>query len=104
MHENESDKSRQEGHVVKFDGDRGFGFIKADNDKSGEDIFFSRRDLTTRGQLPKVRDRVEFSVTKDIVDGRKKAIDIFVQVNVYVKKGSPRELVRPGAKFSQRAL
>ena len=43
-------------------------------------MFFSRRSLTTRGQLPKIGDRVEFSVTKD-VEGRPEAVDILVQVN-----------------------
>ena len=75
----ESDRRRQQGTVVKYD-DRGFGFIRRDNDKSGNDIFFGRRSLTTRGQLPKIGDRVEFSVTKD-VEGRSEAVDILVQVN-----------------------
>ena len=75
----DSDRRRQQGRVVKYD-DRGFGFIGRDNDKSGKDVFFSRRSLTTRGQLPKIGDRVEFSVTKD-VKGRREAVDILVQVN-----------------------
>ena len=76
---NERVTSRQEGTVVKYDC-RGFGFIRRDNDKSGKDIYFSRRNLTTRGQLPKVRDRVEFCVTKDAKD-RPVATDILVQVD-----------------------
>ena len=75
----ESDRRRQEGMVVKYD-DRGFGFIRRDNDKSGNDIFFGHRSLTTRGQLPKIGDRVEFSATKDS-EGRPEAVDILVQVN-----------------------
>ena len=43
-------------------------------------MFFSRRSVTTRGQLPKIGDRVEFSVTKD-VESRPEAVDILVQVN-----------------------
>ena len=82
---NESDTRRQEGTVVKYD-DRGFGFIRRDNDKSGNDIFFGRRSLLSRGQLPKVRDRVEFSVTKDAED-RLEAIDILVQVKCLFARG-----------------
>ena len=78
---NESDRRRQVGSVEKFFVDKGYGFIKRDNDKYGNDIFFSRRNLITRGQLPKVRDRVEFCMRKDI-EGRPEAIDILVQVNV----------------------
>jgi cold shock CspA family protein len=81
MRANEVDTRRQQGSVVRFDVDKGYGFIKPDNDKSGNDIFFSRRHVTTRGQLPKVRDRVDFCMRKDI-EGRHEATDILVQVNV----------------------
>ena len=84
MRANEIDTRRQQGSVVRFDVDKGYGFIKPDNDKSGNDIFFSRRNLTTRGQLPKVRDRVDFRVIKTS-DDRHEATDILVQVNVYIK-------------------
>jgi cold shock CspA family protein len=84
MRANECDTSRLVGSVEKYHADKGYGFIKPDNDKSSSGIFFSRRNLITRGQLPKVRDRVEFCVRKDI-EGRPKAIDILVQVIVYIK-------------------
>ena len=73
----ESDRRREQGTVVKYD-DRGFGFIRRDNDKTGNNIFFSRRSIVTRGQLPRIGDRVEFAVTKD-VEGRPEAVDILVQ-------------------------
>jgi cold shock CspA family protein len=84
MRANECDTSRLEGSVEKFFVDKGYGFIKRDNDKSGNDIFFNHRNLVTRGQLPKVRDRVEFCLTKTS-DGRFEATDILVQVIVYIK-------------------
>ncbi len=82
-HGNEYSTRRQEGSVIKFDGAQGYGFIKPDNDRSGNDLFFGRKNLTSRGQLPKVRDRVEFCVRKAF-DGRPEATDILVQVNICI--------------------
>lgn len=77
---NDRDTSRHEGSVVMFDKDKGFGFIKPDHDKFGNDIFFSQKNLTTTGLLPKIGNRVQFCVTKTY-DGRLEAKDILVQVN-----------------------
>ena len=82
-HVHERDTSRHEGSVVMFDKDKGFGFIKPDYDKSGKDIFFGRKNLTTKGSLPKDGDRVQFCVIKTS-DGRYEAKDILVQVNFHV--------------------
>lgn len=82
-HTNECDTSRYEGYVVMFDKDKGFGFIKPDYHKSGNDIFFGRKNLTTKGLLPKDGDRVQFCVIKTS-DGRYEAKDILVQVNFFV--------------------
>jgi cold shock CspA family protein len=85
-HANEYAAERQQGSVLMYDVNQGFGFIKSDNDKSGNDIFFSRKNLTTKGQLPKARDRVEFCV-KRTTDGRHEATEILVQVNKIKSQG-----------------
>jgi cold shock CspA family protein len=82
---NECERGRQEGTVVKFNDRRrsGFGFIKRDSDEPCIVIYFSRKNLISTGQLPKIGDRVEFSLTKD-AEGRPVATDILVQVNQFI--------------------
>ncbi|XP_028407624.1 uncharacterized protein LOC114530234 isoform X3 [Dendronephthya gigantea] len=72
-----NDSRCQEGVVENFFPDNGYGFITPNNDRTGRNIYFSRRNLLKRGISPKCGDRVQFCVrTKD---DRSEATDILVQ-------------------------
>jgi cold shock CspA family protein len=57
-------KRWEEGVVVRLSSEQDFGFITSDSKSYGKDIFFHRRCLVNKGQLPHVGDRVQFYITK----------------------------------------
>ena len=57
-------KRWEEGVVVRLSSEQDFGFITSDCKSYGKDIFFHRRSLVNKGQLPHVGDRVQFYITK----------------------------------------
>ncbi|CAB4029567.1 cold shock domain-containing [Paramuricea clavata] len=57
-------KRWEEGVVVRLSSGQDFGFITSDSKSYGKDIFFHRRSLVNKGQLPHVGNRVQFYITK----------------------------------------
>ncbi len=84
-----------EGVVKTYNEDRGFGFIKVENQQ--KDIFFHIKDFPNKNIQPKIGERLKFRIANDH-NGKAKAENI-VRLDVYVEE---RQNINSSVAYSKR--